>query len=63
MLLLFDSLRLLQDWGLTFKYEEDAAKVREHMLLATGLGKGAPKMEAYGKNMKKEVSHTKHALT
>ena len=34
-----------EDWGLTFKYEEDASKVREHMLLATGLGKGAPKME------------------
>ncbi|GMH46978.1 hypothetical protein TrVE_jg9342 [Triparma verrucosa] len=44
-----------EDWGLTFKYEEDAAKVREHMIIATGLGKGAPKMEAFGKNMKKEM--------
>jgi photosystem II Psb27 protein len=43
------------DWGLSFKYEEDAAKVREHMVIATGLGKGADKMEDFGKNMKKEM--------
>uniref|UniRef100_A0A7S0CHV7 Photosystem II Psb27 protein n=1 Tax=Proboscia inermis TaxID=420281 RepID=A0A7S0CHV7_9STRA len=43
------------DWGLEFKYEQDAAKVREHMIIATGLGKGAVKMEDYGKNMKKEM--------
>ena len=35
------------DWGLTFAYEEDAAKVREHMLIATGLGKGAADMEKF----------------
>merc|ERR1712087_935722 len=44
-----------EDWGLSFKYEEDAAKVRGHMVVATGLGKGANKMEAYGQNMKKEM--------
>eukprot|EP00815_Leptocylindrus_aporus_P010488 CAMPEP_0116064754 /NCGR_PEP_ID=MMETSP0322-20121206/9311_1 /TAXON_ID=163516 /ORGANISM="Leptocylindrus danicus var. apora, Strain B651" /LENGTH=160 /DNA_ID=CAMNT_0003550849 /DNA_START=187 /DNA_END=669 /DNA_ORIENTATION=+ len=44
-----------EDWGLSFKYEEDAAKVRLHMITATGLGKGAEKMETYGKNMKKEM--------
>lgn len=43
------------DWGLTFKYEEDAAKVREHMVVATGLAKGSDKMEEFGKNMKKEM--------
>jgi len=43
------------NWGLTFKYDEDAAKVREHMYLATTLGKGAERMEDYGKNMKKEM--------
>ena len=43
------------NWGLTFKYDEDAAKVRNHMVVATGLGKGAVKMEDYGKNMKKEM--------
>eukprot|EP00550_Attheya_septentrionalis_P002363 CAMPEP_0198280212 /NCGR_PEP_ID=MMETSP1449-20131203/335_1 /TAXON_ID=420275 /ORGANISM="Attheya septentrionalis, Strain CCMP2084" /LENGTH=182 /DNA_ID=CAMNT_0043975501 /DNA_START=92 /DNA_END=640 /DNA_ORIENTATION=- len=43
------------DWGLTFKYEDDAAKVRVHMVTATGLGKGAEKMEDFGKNMKKEM--------
>ena len=26
-----------QNWGLTYNYEEDAAKVREHMVIATGL--------------------------
>eukprot|EP00978_Attheya_sp_CCMP212_P001514 scaffold3150_cov51-Attheya_sp.AAC.6 len=43
------------DWGLTFKYEDDAARVRVHMVTATGLGKGADKMEDFGKNMKKEM--------
>lgn len=43
------------NWGLTFKYDEDAAKVRDHMVLATTLGKGAERMEDYGKNMKKEM--------
>eukprot|EP00594_Rhizosolenia_setigera_P014614 CAMPEP_0178954822 /NCGR_PEP_ID=MMETSP0789-20121207/9226_1 /TAXON_ID=3005 /ORGANISM="Rhizosolenia setigera, Strain CCMP 1694" /LENGTH=185 /DNA_ID=CAMNT_0020636311 /DNA_START=215 /DNA_END=772 /DNA_ORIENTATION=+ len=43
------------NWGLTFNYDQDAAKVREHMVIATGLGKGANKMEDYGKNMKKEM--------
>jgi len=43
------------DWGLTFKYEEDAAKVRNHMVIATGLAKGATNMEDFGKNMKKEM--------
>jgi len=43
------------DWGLSFNYEEDAAKVRKHMVVATGLGKGATKMEDFGKNMKKEM--------
>ena len=44
-----------KDWGLTFKYEEDAAKVRKHMLVATGMAKGADNMEDFGKNMKKEM--------
>merc|ERR1712071_742619 len=44
-----------ENWGLSFKYDEDAAKVRQHMMVATGLGKGAEKMETYGTNMKKEV--------
>jgi photosystem II Psb27 protein len=43
------------DWGLTFKYDDDAAKVRDHMYLATTLGKGADRMEDFGKNMKKEM--------
>jgi photosystem II Psb27 protein len=43
------------DWGLAFKYDEDAAKVREHMLVATGMAKGADRMEDYGKNLKKEM--------
>jgi len=42
-------------WGLTFKYEQDAAQVREHMIIATGLAKGADNMEQFGKNMKKEM--------
>ena len=44
-----------EDWGLTFNYDQDAKKVRDHMVVATGLGKGATKMEDYGKNMKKEM--------
>merc|ERR1719213_1506642 len=43
------------DWGLSFNYDEDASKVRGHMKIATGLGKGADNMEAFGKNMKKEM--------
>jgi photosystem II Psb27 protein len=43
------------DWGLSFDYASDAAKVREHMLIATGLAKGSEKMEDFGKNMKKEM--------
>jgi len=43
------------DWGLSFKYEEDAAKVRNHMVIATGLAKGSANMEDFGKNMKKEM--------
>lgn len=43
------------DWGLSFTYEADAAKVREHMLVATGMAKGSEKMEDFGKNMKKEM--------
>jgi photosystem II Psb27 protein len=43
------------DWGLTFQYDQDAAKVRSHMLVATGMAKGADKMEDFGKNMKKEM--------
>mmetsp|Transcript_13483 Transcript_13483/g.20463 ORF Transcript_13483/g.20463 Transcript_13483/m.20463 type:complete len:183 (+) Transcript_13483:133-681(+) len=43
------------DWGLEFDYAADAAKVRKHMVIATGLGKGANKMEDFGKNMKKEM--------
>ena len=44
-----------ENWGLSYKYDEDAAKVREHMVVATTLGKGADRMEEYGKNMKKEM--------
>ena len=44
-----------KDWGLTYKYDEDAAKVREHMVIATGLAKGSDSMEDFGKNMKKEM--------
>mmetsp|Transcript_41864 Transcript_41864/g.47570 ORF Transcript_41864/g.47570 Transcript_41864/m.47570 type:complete len:177 (-) Transcript_41864:102-632(-) len=43
------------DWGLAFKYDEDAAKVRQHMVIATGLAKGSDRMEDFGKNMKKEM--------
>mmetsp|Transcript_4239 Transcript_4239/g.9236 ORF Transcript_4239/g.9236 Transcript_4239/m.9236 type:complete len:185 (+) Transcript_4239:163-717(+) len=51
----FTSYTFPEDWGLSFKYDEDAAKVREHMYTATTLGKGADRMEEYGKNMKKEM--------
>jgi photosystem II Psb27 protein len=43
------------DWGLTFRYEDDAAKVRTHMMVATGLAKGSVNIEEFGKNMKKEM--------
>uniref|UniRef100_A0A6V2QTA8 Photosystem II Psb27 protein n=1 Tax=Ditylum brightwellii TaxID=49249 RepID=A0A6V2QTA8_9STRA len=51
----FTEYEFPNDWGLSYKYEEDAAKVRGHMVTATGLGKGAARMEDYGKNMKKEM--------
>jgi photosystem II Psb27 protein len=44
-----------KDWGLTYKYDADAEKVREHMYIATGLAKGATDMEDFGKNLKKEM--------
>ena len=44
-----------QDWGLAYTYEEAAAKVRGHMVTATGLAKGATEMEQFGKNLKKEM--------
>ena len=43
------------DWGLTYNYENDAARVRNHMVTATGLAKGADRMEDFGKNLKKEM--------
>mmetsp|Transcript_32118 Transcript_32118/g.65329 ORF Transcript_32118/g.65329 Transcript_32118/m.65329 type:complete len:204 (+) Transcript_32118:637-1248(+) len=43
------------DWGLTYNYEADAAKVRNHMVIATGLAKGSDRMEDFGKNLKKEM--------
>jgi len=43
------------DWGLSFSYDEDATKVREHMMIATAMAKGAPNMEDFGKNLKKEM--------
>jgi photosystem II Psb27 protein len=43
------------DWGLTYQYDADAAKVRKHMVVATGLAKGSEAMEDFGKNMKKEM--------
>jgi len=44
------------DWGMKYdSYDEDAIKVRNHMVIATGLGKGATDMESFGKNMKKEM--------
>ena len=44
-----------KDWGLTYKYDADAEKVCKHMVIATGLAKGADNMEDFGKNMKKEM--------
>eukprot|EP00541_Cyclophora_tenuis_P012604 CAMPEP_0116546664 /NCGR_PEP_ID=MMETSP0397-20121206/3348_1 /TAXON_ID=216820 /ORGANISM="Cyclophora tenuis, Strain ECT3854" /LENGTH=179 /DNA_ID=CAMNT_0004071111 /DNA_START=73 /DNA_END=612 /DNA_ORIENTATION=- len=44
------------DWGLTFSYADDAAKVRAHMMVATALAKGSDRMEDFGKNMKKEMT-------
>jgi photosystem II Psb27 protein len=43
------------DWGITYTYEADATKVRNHMMIATGLAKGSVNMEDFGKNMKKEM--------
>jgi photosystem II Psb27 protein len=43
------------DWGLTYNYEADAARVRSHMVTATGLAKGSERMEDFGKNLKKEM--------
>ena len=43
------------DWGLTYNYDSDAAKVRNHMVTATGLAKGSERMEDFGKNLKKEM--------
>ena len=43
------------DWGLTYSYETDAARVRSHMVTATGLAKGSERMEDFGKNLKKEM--------
>jgi len=43
------------DWGLTYQYESDAARVRNHMVTATGLAKGSERMEDFGKNLKKEM--------
>ena len=43
------------DWGLTYSYETDAARVRAHMVTATGLAKGSDRMEDFGKNLKKEM--------
>ena len=43
------------DWGLTYKYDDDASRVRKHMVVATGLAKGSNNMEDFGKNMKKEM--------
>jgi photosystem II Psb27 protein len=43
------------DFGLTYSYETDAARVRAHMVTATGLAKGSERMEDFGKNLKKEM--------
>ena len=43
------------DWGLTYTYDTDAARVRAHMVTATGLAKGTERMEDFGKNLKKEM--------
>eukprot|EP00540_Astrosyne_radiata_P018874 CAMPEP_0116850350 /NCGR_PEP_ID=MMETSP0418-20121206/16106_1 /TAXON_ID=1158023 /ORGANISM="Astrosyne radiata, Strain 13vi08-1A" /LENGTH=157 /DNA_ID=CAMNT_0004482227 /DNA_START=8 /DNA_END=482 /DNA_ORIENTATION=- len=45
-----------EDWGLSFKYDDDAARIRSHMVVATGLAKGSDRMEDFGKNMKKEMT-------
>mmetsp|Transcript_5462 Transcript_5462/g.8421 ORF Transcript_5462/g.8421 Transcript_5462/m.8421 type:complete len:183 (-) Transcript_5462:106-654(-) len=44
-----------KDWGLSFNYLDDATRVRQHMVTATGLGKGTKRMEDFGKNLKKEM--------
>eukprot|EP00527_Entomoneis_sp_CCMP2396_P009811 CAMPEP_0198136540 /NCGR_PEP_ID=MMETSP1443-20131203/184_1 /TAXON_ID=186043 /ORGANISM="Entomoneis sp., Strain CCMP2396" /LENGTH=176 /DNA_ID=CAMNT_0043797775 /DNA_START=61 /DNA_END=591 /DNA_ORIENTATION=- len=44
-----------EDWGLSYEYNADAAKVRGHMVIATGLAKGSENMETFGKNLKKEM--------
>jgi photosystem II Psb27 protein len=41
------------DWGLTYTYDTDAARVCAHMVTATGLAKGTDRMEDFGKNLKK----------
>ncbi|KAL7534525.1 hypothetical protein ACHAXR_005928 [Thalassiosira sp. AJA248-18] len=43
------------DWGLTYNYDADAARVRSHMVIATGMAKGTERMEDFGKNLKKEM--------
>jgi len=43
------------NFGLKYSYEEDAEKVRTHMVTATGLAKGSDRMEEFGKDMKKEM--------
>jgi len=48
-------LEFPKDWGLTYSYETDAARVRAHMVTATGLAKGTERMEDFGKNLKKEM--------
>jgi photosystem II Psb27 protein len=44
-----------KDWGLTYNYDDDASRVQKHMVIATGLAKGADQMEEFGKNLKKEM--------
>merc|ERR1712087_393649 len=43
------------NFGLSYQYEQDAEKVRGHMVTATGLAKGSDRMEDFGKEMKKEM--------
>jgi photosystem II Psb27 protein len=43
------------NWGISFNYDQDATKVRQHMMIATAMAKGSPDMEDFGKNMKKEM--------
>lgn len=45
-----------KDWGLTSDYYTDAAKVVNHMRIATNLDKGAPNIELIAQNTKKEMS-------